>query len=149
MLRSETCSTDIYLNKSQPLRFDNRTKPYHDFGFIMINRAALMHRASLRKHHNSHHLNPSMTVTSYKRPIRRLTGSGCFRRLNTLVSPRLREAMVGWGPNEGSLSLCQPILSLPSRYRLHSNELNVRPLFCSTARRRELRTGGHYNKREI
>lgn len=105
-----------------------------------------MHRASLCKHHNSHHLNPSMTSTSYKWPIRRLTGSGCFRRLNTLVSPRLREAMVGWGPNEGSLSLCQPILSLPSRYRLHSNELNVWPLFCSTARRRVPRTGGHYNK---
>lgn len=65
------------------------------------------------------------------------------------MSPRLREAMVGWGPNEGSLSLCQPILSLPSRYRLHSNELNVWPLFCSTARRRVVRTGCHYNKREI
>lgn len=31
---SETCSAYIYLIKSQPFRFDNRTKPYCDFVFF-------------------------------------------------------------------------------------------------------------------
>lgn len=32
----------IYVIKSQPLRFDNRTKRYRDSFFISINRAALL-----------------------------------------------------------------------------------------------------------
>lgn len=50
-----------------------------------------------------------------KRSCSPLTGRGFLRRLNTLVSPRLREAMVGLAPSEASLSLCQPMLSCPSR----------------------------------
>ncbi len=42
MLYSETCSTYIYLIKSQPLQVNNRTKSFCDFGFVSIHRAALL-----------------------------------------------------------------------------------------------------------
>lgn len=73
-----------------------------------------------------------------------LTGGGCLRRLNTLVSPRLREAIVGLPPKEASSSLCQPMLSWPSRYRLHSSELKLHPLALSAASRRLNSNGCHY-----
>lgn len=73
-----------------------------------------------------------------------LTGGGCLRRLNSLVSPRLREAIVGLPPKEASSSLCQPMLSWPSRYRLHSSELKLHPLAFSTASRRLNSNGCHY-----
>lgn len=79
---------------------------------------------------------------------RSLTGGGFFRRLNTLVSPRLREAMVGWGPKDASLSLCQAMLSFPSRYRLHSNELKVRDISRSIVWRRFRRMGCHYGTKQ-
>lgn len=65
-----------------------------------------------------------------------LTGAGCLRRLKTLESPRLREAMVGLSPKEASSSLCQPMLSWPSLYKLHNSELNLQPVACSTVSRR-------------
>ena len=36
-------------------------------------------------------------------------------RINFLVAPRLIDAIIGNFPNSGSLSLCEPILSAPSR----------------------------------
>ncbi len=41
MLHSEPCSTCIYWIKSQPLRFNNHTKPYLDFGFIAMKHTAI------------------------------------------------------------------------------------------------------------
>ncbi len=42
-IHSETHSAYIYSLKLQPLLFDNGTKPYSDFAFIWINRAAASH----------------------------------------------------------------------------------------------------------
>lgn len=72
-----------------------------------------------------------------------LTGGGILRRLKTRVSPRLREAMVGRRPSEASSSLCQPMLSRPSRYRLQSSELKLQPLRFATASRRRRSNAGH------
>lgn len=41
ILHSEPCSTCIYWIKSQPLRFNNHTKPYLDFGFIAMKHTAI------------------------------------------------------------------------------------------------------------
>lgn len=76
-----------------------------------------------------------------------LTGGGFFRRLKTLVSPRLREAMVGWGPKDASSSLCQAMLSFPSRYRLHSKELKVWESSFSIFWRKFRRMGCHYGRK--
>lgn len=76
-----------------------------------------------------------------------LTGGGILRRLKTRVSPRLRDAMVGWGPSEASSSLCQPMLSRPSRYRLQSSELKLQPLRSATASRRRRSHAGHCGSR--
>ncbi|TNN79924.1 hypothetical protein EYF80_009961 [Liparis tanakae] len=51
--------------------------------------------------------------------------------------------MVGPSPSAASSSLCQPMLSRPSRYRLHISELKLRPLACSTAARRVNSNGCH------
>ncbi len=41
VLHSQTHSTFISIMKMQPLRFSNHTKPYCDFGFILMHHAAL------------------------------------------------------------------------------------------------------------
>lgn len=90
---------------------------------------------------------PNATSRMLQRSVQQnwsLTGEGFFRRLKTLVSPRLKEAMVGRGPKDNSLSLCQAMLSFPSRYRLHSNELKVWEISRSIAWRRFRRMGCHY-----
>lgn len=94
-----------------------------------------------------HRKQPQMLTRSVRQNWS-LTGAGFFRRLKTLVSPRLREAMVGWGPNDSSLSLCQAILSFPSRYRLHSTELKVCEISRSIVWRRFRMTGCHCGTKE-
>lgn len=59
------------------------------------------------------------------------------------MSPRLREPMVGLQPSEASSSLCQPMLSRPSRYRLQSSELKLQPLRSATVSQRRRSSAGH------
>lgn len=60
-----------------------------------------------------------------------LTGRGFFLISKVRVAPKLREAMTGHLPSEGSSSLCQSTLSFSLRYRLQSKELKVWPVFSS------------------
>src|ERR1700730_10631107 len=55
-----------------------------------------------------------------------------WRRENFLSAPRLREPIAVFCPSAFSSSLCQPMPSLPSWYRLQRHELNKHPTFSST-----------------
>ena len=59
------------------------------------------------------------------------TLAGFFLISKFLVSPKEREAIVGFSPKVGSSSECQATLSCPSLYRFANIELNIIPVTSS------------------